>query len=679
LKKTSLSLALDESARISTLSLIIYGSSVTLAILIVGILAINGVFTPEPGFQGKCFVKAPFGCSEFGVNKDGVRIKLINGAGSAVDINKINISGCGENTDGWKNISDGEIVDIFVSCPAGKRGEKFDGNVEITYTLSGDDVEKIVSGEIESEITNIAGGGGGGGGGSSGGGSGGSPPLSVCGNNLIESGEVCDDGNTLNGDGCSSVCILDMPATTGRLVSHWKFEGDYRDSIGINHGIPNGDIIIKNDITRGNVSMSYYDFAYVGIDFIQNLPASNFSFSLWFYLTSNATSTGPDSRYLLKSDGWGLYQGAEDEFVDDFIYFSSPEVGGDEDYLPITDAQSIGWRPLVGVWNHIACSIVDNESVRCYANNVEQTLSSDFAGYIGETSSLNISGLRDSNSYQSYFDDVMIFNKSLSSEEISDIYNSQIVGNCVVLENPETSCYDILDNDCDYFYDYKEDNCHFGVPSLRSNNVLYFPFENSPGFLLDFFDMSGTFYSDGQNNGNAYLAYDLFRGNNVLLLDGAGDFAHFSTWPYSTLNFSGLNSFSYGAWFKASQITSQGGILTKSSLSDNSYTLQAGTLQNISCGNGMGNFVSSNSVPLADSWYHAMCIHNGTHMHLYVDGVLQDDVVSMSFSGSSTNTVEIGRLNVGQASNYFNGSIDEVVVFNKALNQAEIDSIIALG
>src|SRR3989344_4371574 len=188
MRKTNLSLASGESARISTLSLIIYGSGVTFAVLIVGILAINGVFTPEQNFQGKCFVKAPFGCSEFGVNKDGVRIKLINGAGSAVD--------------------------IIVSCPAGKRGEKFDGNVEITYTLSGDDVEKVVSGEIESKITNIAGGGGGGssGGGSSGGGggSGGSPPSSVCGNNITESGETCDDGNTLNGDGCNSSCQVEV-------------------------------------------------------------------------------------------------------------------------------------------------------------------------------------------------------------------------------------------------------------------------------------------------------------------------------------------------------------------------------------------------------------------------------------------------------------------------------------
>ncbi|MFP2929988.1 hypothetical protein ACLESO_33295, partial [Pyxidicoccus sp. 3LG] len=28
----------------------------------------------------------------------------------------------------------------------------------------------------------------------------------VCGNNVVEAGEQCDDGNTTNGDGCESTC-----------------------------------------------------------------------------------------------------------------------------------------------------------------------------------------------------------------------------------------------------------------------------------------------------------------------------------------------------------------------------------------------------------------------------------------------------------------------------------------
>jgi cysteine-rich repeat protein len=32
------------------------------------------------------------------------------------------------------------------------------------------------------------------------------PPAPVCGNAMVEMGEECDDGNTTNGDGCSSEC-----------------------------------------------------------------------------------------------------------------------------------------------------------------------------------------------------------------------------------------------------------------------------------------------------------------------------------------------------------------------------------------------------------------------------------------------------------------------------------------
>lgn len=39
----------------------------------------------------------------------------------------------------------------------------------------------------------------------------------ICGNAIIESGEQCDDGNTANGDGCSSTCQNEAP--TAKLVN----------------------------------------------------------------------------------------------------------------------------------------------------------------------------------------------------------------------------------------------------------------------------------------------------------------------------------------------------------------------------------------------------------------------------------------------------------------------------
>ncbi len=37
--------------------------------------------------------------------------------------------------------------------------------------------------------------------------------TSICGNNIIEAGEQCDDGNTANGDNCSSTCLIENTAT----------------------------------------------------------------------------------------------------------------------------------------------------------------------------------------------------------------------------------------------------------------------------------------------------------------------------------------------------------------------------------------------------------------------------------------------------------------------------------
>jgi len=40
------------------------------------------------------------------------------------------------------------------------------------------------------------------------------PTSSLCGNGTVDSGEQCDDGNTTNGDGCSSTCMTETAGST---------------------------------------------------------------------------------------------------------------------------------------------------------------------------------------------------------------------------------------------------------------------------------------------------------------------------------------------------------------------------------------------------------------------------------------------------------------------------------
>jgi len=56
--------------------------------------------------------------------------------------------------------------------------------------------------------------------------------LSICGNGIVEGGEMCDDGNRISGDGCSNMCIeeegwwctMENPSVCSRLDSHDKYD-----------------------------------------------------------------------------------------------------------------------------------------------------------------------------------------------------------------------------------------------------------------------------------------------------------------------------------------------------------------------------------------------------------------------------------------------------------------------
>ena len=88
----------------------------------------------------------------------------------------------------------------------------------------------------------------------------------------------------------------------------------------------------------------------------------------------------------------------------------------------------------------------------------------------------------------------------------------------------------------------------------------------------------------------------------------------------------------------------------------------------------MGIYVKTTFTPQTGVWYHAMCVYSGTTMTLYVNGEYQSQ-------GTATLKASADALQVGVFYNgaspalYFDGLIDEVRVYNRALSSGEIQQL----
>ncbi len=87
---------------------------------------------------------------------------------------------------------------------------------------------------------------------------------------------------------------------------------------------------------------------------------------------------------------------------------------------------------------------------------------------------------------------------------------------------------------------------------------------------------------------------------------------------------------------------------------------------------------NSNIIRQLNTWYHVAGVYNATArtLDIYVNGVLDDGILTGTVPASNPNasvSAAIGR-RTGGSGYYFQGVIDEVRVYNRALSQAEIQS-----
>ncbi|MCP3684817.1 MAG: hypothetical protein GY861_19285, partial [bacterium] len=88
--------------------------------------------------------------------------------------------------------------------------------------------------------------------------------------------------------------------------------------------------------------------------------------------------------------------------------------------------------------------------------------------------------------------------------------------------------------------------------------------------------------------------------------------------------------------------------------------------------------VNSNFHPVKDEWFHVVGVYDGSEMRFYIDGVLRGTTAYSGNIYNSSTPVLIGR-HYASSSEYWNGSIDEVKVWNRVLSAEEINASFNAG
>ena len=84
-----------------------------------------------------------------------------------------------------------------------------------------------------------------------------------------------------------------------------------------------------------------------------------------------------------------------------------------------------------------------------------------------------------------------------------------------------------------------------------------------------------------------------------------------------------------------------------------------------------GNLQGSGTTLTANQWYNVILTYNGTVLKFYVNGFQIGSDLTVSISAPSSN-FDIGNLGIYSV---YNGKIDQVRIFNKALSQGEVDTL----
>ena len=344
--------------------LMTYGWAILIILIALGALFYLGVFSPST--PSTCFIQAPFVCKDVIINDNGILFNLGAGAnieGASVTDVKINGESCSELNGFLYNTEiDGES---YTGCAVDLSDtNKISSEIELSYSGSGG-LSHNIGGDASGSL---------------------------------EEGSIF---NTIEENG---IFHLDEE----NLVFGWDGESslDYVNGVGCTN---NGVEFVEGYLGGGGDFNGISN--YIGINEIIIPDEESYTISLWVYVR----------QWDTYGDGAGLFNGPNGRNWDDLIRLRSTKISIQDNsgsYYSLT-ANNIN----LNTWHHVVI-IFSDSNINGYIDNVATTSTNA----LSNTLTLDRIG----QGYGSYpylngiIDEVHIWDRALSPEEVENLYNSYI-------------------------------------------------------------------------------------------------------------------------------------------------------------------------------------------------------------------------------------------------------------
>ena len=270
-------------------------------------------------------------------------------------------------------------------------------------------------------------------------------------------------------------------------------------------------------------------------------------------------------------------------------------------------------------------------------------------------------GRRGASNSQYWFgaiDEVRIYNRVLSQNEITRLYRLQ---QPKFTPKPNTSS---LTNGLVGYWDFEEGKGQIAYDKSGKGNdgVIWGATSSSPW-------VSGATSTQGAITGGA------------LVFDGANTVVNLGT----HLNQGGEVTIS--AWFKTNTVASGAKPIISNvfgSSSDYGCEINRGTAGRLNMLWALNTYAVGATPLVVNTWYHAVCVRSGSSgawiARTYLNGKLDGTQATATNPNAGNNQrSSIGARGDGAgASSFFNGSIDEVRIYNRALSAAEVTRLYRL-